>query len=156
MTDITKRIKLLREVLELDQFWSQPARQLSLGQRMRGEPACFLVGARRFDFQLCPLNLKGRRYLSDNHLPESRARAAFNDTLRICQLCPLPLFAGKKQFENRLFIPGCVIICRYYNHRSFCGFLAYGTPPLQKRWRMKNSRQYPPPVWRLFSFSKTP
>jgi len=36
-------MKTLRETLELDEFWSQPIRQLSLGQRMRGELAATLL-----------------------------------------------------------------------------------------------------------------
>lgn len=38
-----KRLSLLREVLELDEFWQQPVRSLSLGQRMRGELAAALL-----------------------------------------------------------------------------------------------------------------
>lgn len=41
--DYQKRLSLLREVLELDEFWEQPVRQLSLGQRMRGEMAVALL-----------------------------------------------------------------------------------------------------------------
>ena len=38
-----ERLALLRDVLELDEFWHQPVRQLSLGQRMRGELAAALL-----------------------------------------------------------------------------------------------------------------
>lgn len=38
-----ERLDLLREILELDEFWNQPVRQLSLGQRMRGELAAALL-----------------------------------------------------------------------------------------------------------------
>jgi ABC-2 type transport system ATP-binding protein len=38
-----KRIKLLKDLLGLDEFWGKPVRQLSLGQRMRGELAAALV-----------------------------------------------------------------------------------------------------------------
>ena len=38
-----KRLSVLREMLELDSFWDQPVRQLSLGQRMRGELAAALL-----------------------------------------------------------------------------------------------------------------
>ena len=37
------RLSVLREILELDEFWTQPVRQLSLGQRMRGELAAALL-----------------------------------------------------------------------------------------------------------------
>ena len=37
------RLSTLREILELDEFWQQPVRQLSLGQRMRGELAAALL-----------------------------------------------------------------------------------------------------------------
>jgi len=38
-----ERLSLLRDILELDEFWHQPVRQLSLGQRMRGELAAVLL-----------------------------------------------------------------------------------------------------------------
>ena len=38
-----ERLVTLREILELDEFWHQPVRQLSLGQRMRGELAAALL-----------------------------------------------------------------------------------------------------------------
>ena len=38
-----KRIEMLKELLELDEFWNQPVRSLSLGQRMRGELAAALI-----------------------------------------------------------------------------------------------------------------
>lgn len=37
------RLSTLREILDLDEFWGQPVRQLSLGQRMRGELAAALL-----------------------------------------------------------------------------------------------------------------
>ena len=37
------RLTLLKNILELDEFWHQPVRQLSLGQRMRGELAAALL-----------------------------------------------------------------------------------------------------------------
>lgn len=41
--DYQQRLSQLKEVLELDSFWEQPVRQLSLGQRMRGELAAVLL-----------------------------------------------------------------------------------------------------------------
>ena len=38
-----ERLNLLKNTLELDEFWHQPVRQLSLGQRMRGELAAALL-----------------------------------------------------------------------------------------------------------------
>ena len=35
--EFNKRLAVIREMLELDEFWDAPVRQLSLGQRMRGE-----------------------------------------------------------------------------------------------------------------------
>ena len=37
------RLSMLRKTLSLDEFWGQPIRQLSLGQRMRGELAAALI-----------------------------------------------------------------------------------------------------------------
>ena len=37
------RLSTLREILDLDEFWGQTVRQLSLGQRMRGELAAALL-----------------------------------------------------------------------------------------------------------------
>lgn len=41
--DYEERIKFLKELLNLDEFWSLPVRQLSLGQRMRCELGAALI-----------------------------------------------------------------------------------------------------------------
>ncbi|MGI5898365.1 MAG: ABC transporter ATP-binding protein [Christensenellales bacterium] len=39
----SENLKMLKRTLELDEFWHQPVRQLSLGQRMRGELAAAML-----------------------------------------------------------------------------------------------------------------
>lgn len=41
--DYNERIRYFRDLLGLDEFWTQPVRELSLGQRMRGEVGAALL-----------------------------------------------------------------------------------------------------------------
>ncbi|MHB1355919.1 MAG: ABC transporter ATP-binding protein [Anaerolineae bacterium] len=41
--DYEERIRFFRDLLGLDEFWTQPVRELSLGQRMRGEVGAALL-----------------------------------------------------------------------------------------------------------------
>ena len=42
-SDYDERIRFFRDLLGLDEFWTQPVRELSLGQRMRGEVGAALL-----------------------------------------------------------------------------------------------------------------
>ncbi len=42
-SDYEERIRTFRDLLGLDEFWTQPVRELSLGQRMRGEVGAALL-----------------------------------------------------------------------------------------------------------------